>query len=117
MKKICEGKSETEKQVKPALLHSRTGLIPSGSHVNPLHVLFKPNNNFFSNQLISKNQVDLIEGRYLLSDASTSVFDIQCASDFKGGGGEGALVAMHNPLISIDHKFAISSSVWYPRAC
>ena len=68
-----------------------------------------------------KNQVDLTEGRYLLSgasDASASVFDIQRATDFEGGG-EGALIAKHKSLITIDkqhqngHKFAISSAIWY----
>ncbi|PNT02477.1 hypothetical protein POPTR_014G016100v4 [Populus trichocarpa] len=71
---------------------------------------------------INSLQVDLTEGRYLLSgasDASASVFDIQHATDFEGGG-EGALIAKHKSLITIDkqhqngHKFAISSAIWYP---
>ncbi|KAH8487916.1 hypothetical protein H0E87_023848 [Populus deltoides] len=71
---------------------------------------------------INSLQVDLTEGRYLLSgasDASASVFDIQHATDFEGGG-EGALIAKHKSLITIDkqhqngHKFSISSAIWYP---
>ncbi|XP_011014446.1 PREDICTED: DNA excision repair protein ERCC-8-like isoform X1 [Populus euphratica] len=71
---------------------------------------------------INSLQVDLTEGRYLLSgasDASASVFDIQHATDFEGAG-EGALIAKHKSLINIDkqhqngHKFAISSAIWYP---
>lgn len=65
------------------------------------------------------NQVDLTEGRYLLSaasDASAAIFDVQRASEFEVGG----LVARHKSLLVIDkqhqqgHKYAISSATWYP---
>ncbi|CAK7347424.1 unnamed protein product [Dovyalis caffra] len=71
---------------------------------------------------VNSLQVDLTEGRYLLSgasDASASVFDIQRATDFEGVG-EGASIAKHRSLFSIDkqhqngHKFAITSAIWYP---
>ena len=67
----------------------------------------------------SENQVDLTEGRYLLSgasDASAAVFDVQRASEFEGGG----LIARHKSLFVIDkqheqgHKYAVSSATWYP---
>lgn len=50
------------------------------------------------------------------SDASVAIYDVQCATDFEGGG----LVAKHRPLVVIDkqhrdgHKYAISSAIWYP---
>lgn len=68
---------------------------------------------------INSIQVDLIEGRYLLSgasDGSTALFDIQQATDYEGGG----MVARHKSLFVVDkqhehgHKFAVSSAIWYP---
>ncbi|XP_057249195.1 WD repeat-containing protein ATCSA-1 isoform X2 [Beta vulgaris subsp. vulgaris] len=68
---------------------------------------------------INSLQVDLTEGRYLLSgasDASAAVFDVQRVSGFEDGG----LVAKHKCLFVIDkqhqqgHKYAISSATWYP---
>ncbi|KAE9458784.1 hypothetical protein C3L33_09307, partial [Rhododendron williamsianum] len=68
---------------------------------------------------VNSLQVDLTEGRYLLSgasDASVAIYDVQHATDFEGGG----LVAKHRPLVVIDkqhehgHKYAISSAIWYP---
>lgn len=67
---------------------------------------------------INSLQVDLTEGRYLLSgasDASAAVFDVQRASEFEGG-----LIARHKSIFVIDkqhelgHKYAISSAIWYP---
>lgn len=69
--------------------------------------------------VLIENQVDLTEGRYLLSaasDASAAVFDVQCASLYEAGG----LLARHKCLFSVDkqhqqgHKYAISSATWYP---
>lgn len=68
---------------------------------------------------INSLQVDLTEGRYLLSaasDASAAIYDVQRASEFEVGG----LVARHKSLLVIDkqhpqgHKYAISSATWYP---
>uniref|UniRef100_A0A7C9CAG4 Uncharacterized protein n=1 Tax=Opuntia streptacantha TaxID=393608 RepID=A0A7C9CAG4_OPUST len=68
---------------------------------------------------VNSIQVDLTEGRYLLSgasDASAAVFDVQRASEFEGGG----LIARHKSLFVIDkqheqgHKYAVSSATWYP---
>lgn len=68
---------------------------------------------------INSIQVDLTEGRYLLSgasDASVAIYDIQQASDY----GECGLIAKHGSLLFVDkqhehgHKFAISSAIWYP---
>ncbi|XP_041018408.1 WD repeat-containing protein ATCSA-1-like isoform X3 [Juglans microcarpa x Juglans regia] len=68
---------------------------------------------------INSLQVDLTEGRYLLSgasDASAAVHDVQRATDFEGGG----LIAKHKCIFVIDkqhergHKYAISSAIWYP---
>lgn len=68
---------------------------------------------------INSLQVDLTEGRYLLSgasDASAAVFDIQRATNYEGDG----LIAKHKCLFSVDkqhqkgHKYAISSAIWYP---
>ncbi|XP_021759506.1 DNA excision repair protein ERCC-8-like isoform X3 [Chenopodium quinoa] len=66
---------------------------------------------------VNSLQVDLTEGRYLLSaasDASAAVFDVQRA--FEVGGS----VARHKSLFVIDkehqqgHKYAVSSATWYP---
>lgn len=68
---------------------------------------------------INSLQVDLTEGRYLLSaasDASVAVFDVQRASELEVGGS----VARYKSLFVIDkqhqqgHKYAISSATWYP---
>ncbi|XP_076906669.1 WD repeat-containing protein ATCSA-1-like isoform X2 [Bidens hawaiensis] len=67
---------------------------------------------------INTLQVDLTEGRYLLSgasDASLAIFDIQRATEYDAGG----LIAKHKPVL-VDkqhengHKYAISTAVWYP---
>ncbi|KAK8584958.1 hypothetical protein V6N13_138900 [Hibiscus sabdariffa] len=68
---------------------------------------------------VNSLQVDLTEGRYLLSgasDASAAVYDVQRATDYEGNG----LIAKHKCLFSVDkqhekgHKYAISSTIWYP---
>ncbi|PKU72690.1 WD repeat-containing protein ATCSA-1 isoform X1 [Dendrobium catenatum] len=68
---------------------------------------------------VNSIQVDLTEGRYLLSgssDASVAIYDIQQASDYD----EYGLIAKHRSLVAVDkhheqgHKFAISSAIWYP---
>ncbi|XP_078169203.1 WD repeat-containing protein ATCSA-1-like isoform X2 [Carex rostrata] len=63
---------------------------------------------------INSLQVDLTEGRYLLSGASdgcTAVFDTQQATNYEGGG----LIAKHQSLFHLNaHKFGISSAIWYP---
>lgn len=68
---------------------------------------------------VNSLQVDLTEGRYLLSgasDASLAVYDIQRATDYEGGG----LIAKHKPILVVDkqhqngHKYAISTAIWYP---
>ncbi|KAF3446550.1 hypothetical protein FNV43_RR11730 [Rhamnella rubrinervis] len=68
---------------------------------------------------INSLQVDLTEGRYLLSgasDASAAVFDVQRPTDYEGGG----VIAKHNCIFSVDkqheggHRYAISSAIWYP---
>ncbi|CAM8911130.1 unnamed protein product [Rhodiola kirilowii] len=68
---------------------------------------------------INSLQVDLAEGRYLLSgaaDASVAVFDVQGATDHEGGG----LIARHKSIFTVDkqhesgHQYAISSAIWYP---
>ncbi|CAL5418050.1 unnamed protein product [Camellia sinensis] len=68
---------------------------------------------------VNSLQVDLTEGRYLLSgasDASVAIYDVQHATNYEGGG----LLAKHKSIINIDkqhdhgHKYAISSAIWYP---
>jgi DNA excision repair protein ERCC-8 len=63
---------------------------------------------------INSLQVDLTEGRYLLSGASdgcAAVFDTQQATNYEGGG----LIAKHHSLFHLNaHKYGISSAVWYP---
>ncbi|KAL5713617.1 WD repeat-containing protein ATCSA-1 [Ranunculus cassubicifolius] len=68
---------------------------------------------------INSLQVDLTDGRYLLSgasDGSAAVYDIQCAARYEGGG----LIAKHESIFVVDkqheqgHKYAISSAIWYP---
>lgn len=64
-------------------------------------------------------QVDLTEGRYLLSsasDASVAVYDVQRATDYD----ESGLIAKHKHIFFVDkhheqgHKYAISTAIWYP---
>nr|GEW94751.1 DNA excision repair protein ERCC-8-like [Tanacetum cinerariifolium] len=64
-------------------------------------------------------EVDLTEGRYLISgasDASLAVYDTQRATEYEGGG----LIAKHKPILLVDkqhqngHKYAISTAIWYP---
>lgn len=68
---------------------------------------------------INSLQVDLTEGRYLLSgasDGSAAIYDVQNATDYVGDG----LVAKHRCLFVVDkqrghgHRYAISSAIWYP---
>ncbi|XP_048226877.1 WD repeat-containing protein ATCSA-1 isoform X2 [Ricinus communis] len=68
---------------------------------------------------INSLQVDLTEGRYLISgasDASAAVFDVQRATDFEDEG----VIAKHKCLFIVDkqhetaHKYAVSSATWYP---
>ncbi|PKA66840.1 Dynein assembly factor with WDR repeat domains 1 [Apostasia shenzhenica] len=68
---------------------------------------------------VNSLQVDLTEGRYLLSgasDASVAIYDVQRASV----DGERDLISRHRSLFVVDkqhgqgHKFAISSAIWYP---
>ncbi|XP_010499273.1 PREDICTED: DNA excision repair protein ERCC-8 isoform X1 [Camelina sativa] len=68
---------------------------------------------------VNSLQVDLTEGRYLLSgatDGSAAVFDVQRATDYEASG----LIAKHKCMFTVDkqhehgHKFAISSAIWYP---
>ncbi|RWR97166.1 DNA excision repair protein ERCC-8 isoform X1 [Cinnamomum micranthum f. kanehirae] len=68
---------------------------------------------------INSLQVDLTEGRYLLSgasDGSVAVYDVQHATDYVGG----SLIAKHKSLFFVDkqheqcHKYSISSAIWYP---
>lgn len=68
---------------------------------------------------VNSLQVDLTEGRYLLSgasDGSAAVFDTQRATDTEASG----LIGKHKCVFSVDkghehgHKFAVSSAVWYP---
>lgn len=68
---------------------------------------------------VNSLQIDLTEGRYLLSgasDGSAAVYDIQQATDDDGAG----LVAKHKSLFVVDkrleygHQYAVSSVLWYP---
>ncbi|XAR48423.1 hypothetical protein NMG60_11031245 [Bertholletia excelsa] len=68
---------------------------------------------------VNSLQIDLTEGRYLLSgssDASIAIYDVQHATDYDGDG----LVAKHKSIFVVDkqqengHKYAISSAIWYP---
>ncbi|KAJ0024081.1 hypothetical protein Pint_08645 [Pistacia integerrima] len=67
---------------------------------------------------INSLQVDLTEGRYLLSsasDASVAVYDVQRPTHHEGGG----VIAKHKSVFVVDkqhqhgHKYAVSSAVWY----
>ncbi|KAK1276566.1 Guanine nucleotide-binding protein subunit beta [Acorus gramineus] len=68
---------------------------------------------------VNSLQVDLTEGRYLLSgasDGSAAIYDVQRATDYEGGG----LIAKHRCLFSVGkhhehgHKYSVSTVVWYP---
>ncbi|KAI4337054.1 hypothetical protein L6164_015511 [Bauhinia variegata] len=68
---------------------------------------------------INSLQIDLTEGRYLLSaasDASVAVYDVQRATDYDAGG----LISRHKCIFVVDkqhelgHKYSISSAIWYP---
>ncbi|CAA0223009.1 unnamed protein product [Arabidopsis thaliana] len=68
---------------------------------------------------VNSLQVDLTEGRYLLSgaaDGSAAVFDVQRATDYEASG----LIAKHKCIFTArkqhenGHKYAISSAIWYP---
>ncbi|KAF7830543.1 WD repeat-containing protein ATCSA-1 [Senna tora] len=68
---------------------------------------------------VNSLQIDLTEGRYLLSaasDASLAIYDVQRATDYESGG----LISKHKCLFVVDkqhdfgHKYAISSAIWYP---
>ncbi|XP_061372012.1 WD repeat-containing protein ATCSA-1-like [Gastrolobium bilobum] len=68
---------------------------------------------------INSLQIDLTEGRYLLSaasDASVAVYDVQRPSDYEAGGA----ISKHRCIFSVDkqhqlaHKYAVSSAIWYP---
>ncbi|XP_057430118.1 WD repeat-containing protein ATCSA-1 [Lotus japonicus] len=68
---------------------------------------------------INSLQIDLTEGRYLLSaasDASVAVYDVQRPSEYEAGGA----IAKHRCIFVIDkqhqlaHKYAVSSAIWYP---
>ncbi|KAG2593085.1 hypothetical protein PVAP13_5NG108400 [Panicum virgatum] len=67
---------------------------------------------------VNSLQVDLTEGRYLLSgasDGSAAVFDVWNATEYETG-----FIAKHRHILLVDkqhqngHKFAISAAVWYP---
>ncbi|CAO2182277.1 unnamed protein product [Urochloa humidicola] len=67
---------------------------------------------------VNSLQVDLTEGRYLLSgasDGSAAVFDVWNATEHQAG-----FIAKHRHILLVDkhhqngHKFAISAAVWYP---
>ncbi|KAL6616406.1 hypothetical protein ACP70R_038676 [Stipagrostis hirtigluma subsp. patula] len=67
---------------------------------------------------VNSLQVDLTEGRYLLSgasDGSAAVFDVWNATEYEAG-----FIAKHRNILLVDkqhengHKFAISAAVWYP---
>ncbi|XP_062207515.1 WD repeat-containing protein ATCSA-1 isoform X2 [Phragmites australis] len=67
---------------------------------------------------VNSLQVDLTEGRYLLSgasDGSAAVFDVRSATEYEAG-----FIAKHGNILLVDkqhengHKFAISAAVWYP---
>ncbi|RXH91591.1 hypothetical protein DVH24_020614 [Malus domestica] len=103
MLRKCGGKSETGKRASSAQICSRIEssiISPHRGSVNSL-------------------QLDLTEGRYLLSsasDASAAVFDVQRRTDYVGGG----TIKIHKCLFAVDkqhehgHKYAMSSAVWYP---
>ncbi|KAF2324270.1 hypothetical protein GH714_011485 [Hevea brasiliensis] len=102
---------------KPALIPSPIELNQTGSLISSS--LIARTSSHLTEDPINSLQVDLTEGRYLLSgasDASAACFDIQRATDYEGRG----LIAKHKCLFAVDkqhesgHKFAISSAIWYP---
>ncbi|ESQ34077.1 hypothetical protein EUTSA_v10007615mg [Eutrema salsugineum] len=110
-----------------AIQGRETGRIRSNSFVNQfksrriLSLQLSNRKDFVSPHRGSVNslQVDLTEGRYLLSgasDGSAAVFDIQRATDYEASG----LIAKHRCIFTVDkqhengHKYAISSAIWYP---
>ncbi|EMS60682.1 DNA excision repair protein ERCC-8 [Triticum urartu] len=63
-------------------------------------------------------EVDLTEGRYLLSgasDGSAAVFDLKDATEYEAG-----FIAKHRSILLVDrqhqhgHKFTVSKAIWYP---
>ncbi|CAD6235864.1 unnamed protein product [Miscanthus lutarioriparius] len=67
---------------------------------------------------VNSLQVDLTEGRYLLSgasDGSAAVFDVWNATEYEAG-----FIAKHRNILLVDkqhqngHRFAVSAAVWYP---
>ncbi|XP_033137138.1 WD repeat-containing protein ATCSA-1 [Brassica rapa] len=110
-----------------AIQSRETGRTPSNSFANQLKsrrissLQLSNRKDFVSPHRASVNslQVDLTEGRYLLSgasDGSAAVFDTQRATDSEASG----LIAKHKCVFSVDkghehgHRFAVSSAVWYP---
>ncbi|GJM92499.1 hypothetical protein PR202_ga08975 [Eleusine coracana subsp. coracana] len=68
---------------------------------------------------VNSLQVDLTEGRYLLSgasDGSAAVFDVWNATEYD----ETGFIAKHRNILLVDkqhengHKFAVSAAIWYP---
>lgn len=110
-----------------AIKDRETGRIRSNSFANRfksrriLSLQLSNRKDFVSPHRGSVNslQVDLTEGRYLLSgaaDGSAAVFDVQRATDYEASG----LIAKHKCIFTVDkqhengHKYAISSAIWYP---
>ncbi|KAL6844348.1 hypothetical protein ACP4OV_026021 [Aristida adscensionis] len=67
---------------------------------------------------VNSLQVDLTEGRYLLSgasDGSAAIFDVWNATEYEAG-----IIAKHKNILLVDkhhengHKFAVSTAIWYP---
>ncbi|KAM0823635.1 hypothetical protein ACQ4PT_070745 [Festuca glaucescens] len=67
---------------------------------------------------VNSLQVDLTEGRYLLSgasDGSAAVFDLKNATEYEAG-----FIAKHRNILLVDrqhehgHKFVVSAAIWYP---
>uniref|UniRef100_A0ACD5XAY4 Uncharacterized protein n=2 Tax=Avena sativa TaxID=4498 RepID=A0ACD5XAY4_AVESA len=67
---------------------------------------------------VNSLQVDLTEGRYLLSgasDGSAAVFDLKNATEYEAG-----FIAKHRNILLVDrqhehgHKFTVSAAIWYP---
>ncbi|KAL1217204.1 WD repeat-containing protein ATCSA-1 [Cardamine amara subsp. amara] len=110
-----------------AIKHRETGQIRSNSFANRfksrriLSLQLSNRKDFVSPHRGSVNslQVDLTEGRYLLSgasDGSAAVFDVQRATEYEASG----LIAKHKCIFTVDkqhengHKYAITSAIWYP---
>ncbi|XP_010232576.2 DNA excision repair protein ERCC-8 isoform X2 [Brachypodium distachyon] len=67
---------------------------------------------------VNSLQVDLTEGRYLLSgasDGSAAIFDVKNATEYEAG-----FIAKHRSILLVDrqhehgHKFVVSKAIWYP---